>query len=476
MNPVRNLKKLCAAGALFLSATVLSAVEPADFPFCKDIAVPARQTSGVAVYMFNIDAEMYLELKDMNGLRVFAPDGSSCPILYEWGMFWSSTRTVRRKVETSIRQFETLPDGSVRITVSASTGNDPVTGLTISTPAKDFDKKVRVYTADGNKLVAEGAFLDYSSRIDLRNDSIEFSEPVPAGDFVVVIENYTEIKDSPLSRVVQGDTNITEFHKVREEPKITGISLTCVGKTYEREKDMTETPITVTERALVKRPGGGTTTVVKFSNGFAPLGKLTLNSSDAFFSRPYRLYDDAGKLVANGTVRHLESGSYRTSESARMINVQDRRSPSWKLELDNGEYGELKDLTLTAVGPVMQVRFMSGPPSAAAAASDLRGDSETVRKHEASGEQQFLTYRVYYGATGLPAPDNPFADMMRQESTWDEWAVCALSPQQANPAFRAPSGAARDWSIVYKILMGVAALAVLFILIRSAGHIEKVKE
>ena len=471
MNLVPDLKKLCTAGAFFLLAAI-SAVEPADFPFCKDIAVPAKQTSGVAVYMFNIDAEMYLELKDMNGLRIFAPDGSSCPFTYEWVMVRDSTHSVHRKVNTSIRQFETLPDGSVRITVSASTGNDPVTGLTISTPAKDFDKKVRVYTADGNKLVAEGAFLDYSSRIDLRNDSIAFPEPVSAGDFVVVIENYTEIKDSPLSRVVQGDTNITELQKIREEPKITGISLTCVGKTIELEKAMTETPITVLNRELVKKSNGGSTTVVKFSNGYAPLGKLTVQSSDAFFSRPYRLYDDAGMIVANGTVRHLESGSYRTSDSARMINVRDRRSPSWTLELDNGEYGELKDLTLTAEGPVMQVRFLSGTPSAAA---DMHGN-KTDKTSEASGKQAFSTYRVYYGATGLPAPDNPFADMMRQESAWDEWAVCALSPQQANPAFRASSGAVRNWGLVYKILMGAAALAVLLILIRSVGHIEKIKE
>ncbi len=466
MNLVPDLKKLCTAGALFLSAAVLSAVEPADFPFYKDISVPARQTSGVAVYMFDIDAEMYLELKDMDGLRIFAPNGSSCPLLYEWVMVRDSTWTVQHKVNTSIRQFETLPDGSVRITVSASTGNDPVTALTISTPAKDFDKKVKVFAADGNTLVAEGAFLDYSSRIDLRNDSIAFPEPVSSGDFVVVIENYTEIKDSPLSRVVQGDTNITEFHKVREEPKITGITLTCVGKSYGLEKAMTDTPVTILKQDIVKKANGASTTVVKFTNGFAPLGKLTVNSSDAFFSRPYRLYDDAGKLVANGTVRHLESGSYRTSESARVIDVRDRRSPSWTIEFDNGEYGELKNLTLSATGPVMQVRFLSEIPS----------DGAAVQPAGASGKQVFPSYRVYYGATGLPAPDNPFADMMRQESDWDEWAVCALSPQQTNTSFHAPSGAVRNWGLVYKILMGVAALAVLLILIRSAGHIEKVKD
>lgn len=471
MKLVPDLKRLCTAGAFFLLAAI-SAVEPADFPFCKDIAVPSKQTSGVAVYMFDIDAEMYLELKDMDGLRIFAPDGSSCPFLYEWVMVQNSTRTVQHKVNTSIRQFETLPDGSVRITVSASTGNDPVTALTISTPAKDFDKKVKVFAADGTTLIAEGAFLDYSSRIDLRNDSIAFPEPVRANDFVVVIENYTEIKDSPLSRVVQGDTNITELHKVREEPKITGISLTCVGKTYGLEKAMTETPITILKQDIVKQANGASTTVVKFTNGFAPLGKLTVQSSDAFFSRPYRLYDASGKLVENGTVRHLDFGSYRTSESARMINVRDRRSPSWTIEFDNGEYGELKDLTLTGIGPVMQVHFLSGNPFSS---TDMHGD-ETDQMSDASGEQAFSTYRVYYGATGLPAPDNPFADMMRQETAWDKWAVCTLSPQQANPVFSTSAGASHNWGLVYKILMGAAALAVLLILIRSAGHIEKIKE
>ena len=40
----------------------------------------------------------------------------------------------------------------------------------------------------------------------------------------------------------------------------------------------------------------------------------------------------------------------------------------------------------------------------------------------------------------------------------------------------ATAGVSYDWGLVYKILMGAAALAVLLILIRSAGHIEKIKD
>lgn len=461
MNPVRNMK-LHAAGAAFLLAATLSAVEPADFPFYKDIDFPGKEQEPISV--FNFDAEIYQNLEDMNGFRIYAPDGTLCPFLCDWTIS-TTTRPLprQRTVEASIERFEELPGGSVRITVSAmNRGDDSFTGITIRTDAKDFDKKVKVYR--GNDLVAEGAFLDYSSRIDLRNDFIAFPDPVKADNFVVVIENYTETKDSPLSRVVSGDTNTVEQYKVREEPKITGITLSCFGQYLAREKLTIETPITVLSQELRDK-----TTVVKFSNGFAPLGELKVQSSDIFFSRQYRLYNAAGSLVQFGSIRRLDSGVYSTAESERTIDVQGRRSKSWTLELDNGDNGELNDLSLTATGPIHQVRFLSKVP---------RPESEAWGKGR---PLVYSTYRVYYGAVGLPEPENPFADMMQpsrtgtRNETKEYKPDCTLAPQQANTAFRV-SSTPRDWSVVYRILMGVAALAVLLILIRSAGHIEKVKD
>ena len=476
MNLVPDMKLLCSPGAFFLLAA-RSAVEPADFPFYKDISLP--QAHPELVSTFNIDAEMYQTLENMNGFRIYSPDGTSCPFLCDWAMAVDSGKPVRRDVEATIERFETLSDGSVRITVSVADGDRselvpspdtaPVTGLRIRTSAKDFDKKVKVYTPDhGNdKLVAEGAFLDYSSRIDLRNDYIAFPEAVGANVFVVVIENYTETKDSPLSRVVQGDTNIVEQYKVREEPKITGISLTRISRNFELDKVRSEIPVAILSREL-----RGQTTIVKFSNGFAPLGELKIRSSDAFFSRQYRLYDDSGTLVRYGAVRWLECGSYRTSESDCVIDVLDKRSKSWTLELDNGDNGELKDIKLTASGPVHQVRFLSKTPIY---------DTETVEK---SDGRLFPSYRVYYGAVDLPEPENPFADMIqssqtaaRGSGTGKEYKPdCTLSPQQSNPAFRTPSGLSRNWGVVYRILMAAAALAVLVILIVSVKGVEKIKE
>ena len=465
MNLAPDMKKICTAGAFFLLAA-LSAVELSDFPFYKDIALSRQTPESVSV--FNMDAEMYRELEDMKGFRIYAPDGTSCPFLCDWAMSVDSARPVRRNVGASIERFETLTDGSVRITLSASNrGDDTVAGITIYTSARDFDKKVRVFTDNGNKLVAEGAFLDYSSRIDLRNDYIAFPEPVRDHAFVVVIENYTETRDSPLSRVVQGDTNIVEQYKIREEPKITGIALNCIGQNYDLDKVRIEMPVTILSREL-----RGKTTVVKFSNGFAPLGELKIQSADLFFSRPYRLYDDSGALVQYGSVRRLDSGVYRTAESERIIDLKGRRSKTWTLELDNGDNAELKDLSLTASGPVHQVRFLSKTPLPA---PESAGES---------GGQTFSSYRVYYGAVGLPEPENPFADMMRTPritggtpgAPGEVRPDCTLSQQQSNPVFNEPTAISRNWGVVYKILMAVAALAVLLVLIASVKGIEKIKD
>ena len=466
MNLVPDMKKLFSFGVFFLFA-VLSAAEPADFPFYKDIELPGKTPDLIS--SFKVDAEMYRNLGDMNGFRVYSPDGAFCPFSCDWAVSNAFIRPVRRHFEAKINRFETLPDGSVRITLSAfdrgSRNAIPIEGITIRTSAKDFDKKVKVYSPDlGDGLVAEGAFLDYSSRIDLRNNYIAFSSPVRSYELVVVIENYAETKDSPLSRVVQGDTNIVEQYKVREEPKIDGISLTCIGENYEVGKVKVETPIEILSQESRSR-----TTVVKFSNGFAPLGELEIRSADAFFFRPYRLLDEAGNIVAHGTIRMLESGSFRTSRTERIIELDGRRSKSWTLELDNGENGELKDITLIASGPVHQVRFLS---------KIQLFDPETVEK---SDGKLFPSYRVYYGADGLPAPENPFADAMNASPTTIDAADlsrpgCTLSAQQSNPAFRTPVGGSRSWGIVYKVLMAAAALAVLMILVFSVKGVEKIKE
>ena len=475
MKPVRNLfpRKLFAAGALLLLAAALPAAEPADFPFYKDIVPSLDHPESISGFL--MDAEMYQDLPDMNAFRVYSPDRASCPFTCAWAMSVEAAKPVRRSVAASIERFETQPDGAVRIVVSAGladrTGGGSripdrtlrVTGLTIHTAAKDFDKKVRVYTSNSDRLIAEGAFLDYSSRVDLRNDYIAFPEPVGIQDFAIVIDNYTEVKDSPLSRVVQGDTNLVEQYRVREEPKITGVTLSCLGSASELGQVRVETPV-----AILSQERKGTSTAIKFSNGFAPLGELTVQSADAFFSRPFILYDDAGRVVRYGTVRRLDSDIFRTAESERIIEVEGRRSRTWTLVLENGDYGELKDIRLTASGPVHLVRFISQVPLF---------DPEIVRKSDGI---LYPAYRVYYGAPGLPAAENPFADMMQPPSGGSTETLaksyrpdCTLAPRQENQAFRTPPGISPNWGIAYKILMAVAAAAVLVILIVSVKGIDK---
>ena len=458
MKPVHNIKFLSAAAYFLLAAaTGLSAEKTAPFPFFKDIVIPEHASD---ISAFTIDADIYRETGVIpNGIRIVGPDGEFRPFIVSEEKQLDRAWPVESNYSATVTGFETLPDGSVRISASMNPAGIPdsaepqVVGLRIQTAAKDFDKKVKVYDASGRNLIAEGAFLDYSSRVNLRNDSVRFPAPVKEFSFVIVMDNYTEIKDSPLFRVTEGDTNIVEQEKFRESPKISGISLQIVQKRRSLYPVSAPTPV-----EILSREEKGKTTVVSFSNGFAPLDSITVDCSDAFFSRPYRLYNETGKLVASGTVRKLETASFSTSASARVISISETRSRTWKLELDHGENDELKDISLQASGPVHQVRFLSMNPAASA-----------------TGETSPSGYRVYYGAVGQAMPPSDFTDVLRSREE-PVLSGAAVSAQQENPVFDASGPVVRNWGMVYKIMMGAAAFAVLLILLFSVKKIDKVND
>lgn len=484
MKPVRNHLKLLTAAACFLFATATGfsgEEKTAAFPFYKDIILPEHPND---ISVFTIDADIWRELRldtvVQAGIRIVGPDGEFRPFdIWREDGLESDREVMRHYSDATITGFETLPDGSVRISASlpaqavqrfSDLSDARVVALRIRTSAKDFDKKVKVFDGSGNNLIAEGAFLDYSSRVNLRNDTITFPEPVPVKEsgFVIVMDNYTEIKDSPRFRVVEGDSSIVEQEKYRESPKIDGIELQISEKkSSARVWRTVSSPVTI-----LSREKKGNTTVVKFSNGSAWLESITVDSSDVFFSRLYRLYDDSGNIVApapahsstKGAVRKMDTAAFHTSPFDRTIPVLygSHRSKVWTLELDNGEYNELKDLVITANEPVYQVRFLSVP--------DASGETDA----------SWSGYRVYYGGKApyvAPPPEfreaaasmNYLKDPVRADST--------LSEQKENPGFdESAAPVVRDWGLLYKIIMAAAALAVFVILLFSVKKIDKVKD
>lgn len=320
--------------------------------------------------------------------------------------------------DATITGFETLPDGSVRISASLTTqrfsdlDDAQVVGLQIKTRAKDFDKKVKVFDGSGNNLIAEG------------------------------------------------DSSIVEQEKYRESPKIDGIELQVAGKNPIRVKRPVSSPVTI-----LSREKKGNTTIVKFSNGSAWLDSITVDSSDVFFSRPYRLYDDSGNIVSTGTVRKLDTASFHTQPHHHVIQVSSDtyRSKVWTLELDNGEYNELKDFEIIANESVFQVRFLFVEPPAS-------GETDAFR----SG------YRGYYGGKApyvAPPPEFREAAASLDKLKYPVRADSTLSEQKANPQWNpsASPASARDWGLVYKIIMAAAVLAAFVILIVSVKKIDKVE-
>ena len=165
MKPVRNIKLLTAAACFLLAAaTGFSDDEKTSaFPFCKDIILPERPKD---VSVFTIDADIYRAAAQIpNDIRIVGPDGEFCPFIVSEEKRLDQEWAEESNYPATITGFETLPDGSVRISASLNAGisdsADPqVVGLRILTKAKDFDKKIKIFDGSGKALIAEGAFLD----------------------------------------------------------------------------------------------------------------------------------------------------------------------------------------------------------------------------------------------------------------------------------------------------------------------------
>ncbi len=466
MKTVRNMKILSSAAFFLLAAwTGLSAAETGSFPFFKLITIPENAKD---VSVFTLDADIYRETAQIpNGIRIVGPNEEFTPFVIGEETRMEDSTPVESSLPAVVTGFETLPDGSVRISASLSqpaimnSGEAQVVGLRILTSAKDFDKKMKIYDKTGENLIAEGAFLDYSSRVNLRNDTVRFAVPTREFSFVIVMDNYTEIKDSPFFRVIQGGSDIVEQGRFRESPKIDGISLQIVRKQQREYPVVVSSPVEILSK---KNKDKTKTTVVTFSNGSAPLKTISVESSDVFFSRPYRLYDQNRILVASGSIRKLETASFRTPASDCVIEIPTSRSAVWTLELDNGENEELKDIVLHASGPVYQIRFLSTIPAM------------PVNIVDALKGMILPCYKVFYGASDLPVPNSDFGDVLGLDPHVS--SDSSLSPQLPNTRFNGIGVPAWvwNWGLVYKIMMAAAAFAVLLILIVSVKKIDKIKD
>ncbi|MGE4565680.1 MAG: hypothetical protein AB7F32_12465 [Victivallaceae bacterium] len=424
------------AALLAVAAATLAAAVPQEFPYFKTLTA---KPSGASLAIYRVEPELYRRCDRIGSdLRLFDETGREYPFAVVEEPAAGSEADFFTPEAAKMTAFKRNPDGSVEITVEVADNAKAVARLTIETPARDFDKTVRLFRIDSegaHREIFRKPFFDYSGKLPLRQDTFDF-EPVAAGKFLLRIENYREVNESPYAKVVAGDRNYQETKLVITEPRIDQVKL------FNRERRPTRPRLVARELALKAVRHDKKLSVIEFSPGRVPLESIAIDSATASFARTYRLYGDGEKPVATGKIRRVAGVPGETDTTIRL--PARFRAENCRLEIDNGDDRALVELKLSARGPV-DLLFLVKP------AGQLRcayGEPMNTPRYDAA---EVLHYRPGLAVTEFTG-----------------------SAEQTTPGYR---GAIR-WPrrAIFFGSLALAAVAVGLLLWRNAGKLEVIKD
>ncbi|HXT57674.1 MAG TPA: hypothetical protein VN699_03525, partial [Pirellulales bacterium] len=288
------------------------ATEPA-FQFSKEIGSPAlKQEELLAV---PLDSDVFAATQDgLDDLRLLDGEGKPVPYLLRKAQ---TTRARRVRKTWPARNFSARPldDGGLEITVELDKDDPHSNGLTLVSPLRNFEQRVRVEaSADGREWEPAGdetVIFDYSRYMDVRRDGVSFPE-TGRRHFRIVIDDVTVEQESELlalTRRLQGAEETERTEKVAVDRRPFRIERVDFWREVEQEQatgdEKAKYPVT---GYRVEQDAAKHQTIVRLDARRQPLTALRLETPDRNFSRHAAVEAEEARGV-NKTWRRIGEGT-----------------------------------------------------------------------------------------------------------------------------------------------------------------------
>lgn len=343
------------------------AVSPGDFPYRAPL-VPA-DSSALTTGAAQIERHVYEATTDgFANLRIFTPDSTEVPYHVREAR---ATDTVPEEVAVRLERtaFRTLDTNRIAITFEREAEDSIPEALTIRTPNTNFEKSVRVYGSDNRTswtpLGPAEPIFDYTRFVDVRNTKVRF--PARAFRYYEVrIDNVTEIKRSPFTRIVRGMTgDVTaqyeSFTRRQDRLRVDGIdfhrtvSRIVAGRSWNRTHDLA-----LTERRV--DPDEKKTFLIIHGERL-PVSRLLLDARTSNFSREVLIEGTndttrAGgwQWIARERIHQVEAGDFRRQDLT--LNLRGaRRYSYYRLTIDDQDNPPIEFDRIRGDGPVYELLF-----------------------------------------------------------------------------------------------------------------------
>ncbi|HEY2251028.1 MAG TPA: hypothetical protein VGH74_08200, partial [Planctomycetaceae bacterium] len=200
--------------------------DESQFQFAQDVKAPPRQQEELLSIV--LDTDVFAATQDsLADVRLI--DGQGKPIPYLLRKVQTTRARAARTAWPAVQlTAKPLDNGGLEITVTFDEDDKRPhpNGLSIISPLRNFEQRVRVYTsADGQEWEPAGeeaVIFDYSRYIDVRNNDVPFRE-TSRRHFRIVIDDVTAEQQSELmalTRRLRGadETERTESVTVDRRP------------------------------------------------------------------------------------------------------------------------------------------------------------------------------------------------------------------------------------------------------------------
>ncbi|HEV7222815.1 MAG TPA: DUF3999 family protein [Pirellulales bacterium] len=368
------------------------------FQFSREIQSPAlKQEELLAVAL---DSDVFAATQDgLADVRLLDGEGKPLPYVLRQAQ---TTRARRVRKTWPARQFSARPlDGGLEITVELAKDDPHPNGLTLVSPLRNFEQRVRVEaSADGREWEPAGTetvIFDYSRYMDVRRDGVSFPETAKR-HFRIVIDDVTVEQESELlalTRRLQGAEETERTEKVVVDRRPFRIERIDFWREVEQEQstgdEKAKYPVT---GYRVEQDAAKHQTIVRLDARRQPLTALKLKTPDRNFSRHAAVEVEEARGVSKtwrrlgeATVSRIDfkdvqredlSISFPQSRAAEYrITIDDRDSPPLAIAGVEAE-GNVYELVCLAA-PDARYRLVYGSADADAATYDTAAIQELLR-------------------------------------------------------------------------------------------------
>jgi hypothetical protein len=365
------IKKVVCCAFVSWSAAMPAFAAEAAFPFARQIEAPAgKQEELLAVAL---DSDVFAATQDgLADIRLLDGEGKTVPYL---ARRVRTTRPRRVRQTWPARRFSARPrdDGSLEITVELEKDDPHPNGLTLVSPLRNFERRVRVeMSADGRQLEPAGEetmIFDYSRYIDVRGDSVSFPETAKR-HFRIVIDDVTVEQESrllELTRRLQGGEEAGRTEKVMVDRRPLRI------ERIDFWREVEDARITGDEKAKypvskfqVERDTAKRQTIIRFVSRRQPLTSLKLETSDRNFSRHAVVEAQAAqgvsktwRRIGEGTVSRIDFRDVRRENLS--ISFPESRHANYRVVIDDRDSPPLTVKGVEAEGNVYELVYLASP-------------------------------------------------------------------------------------------------------------------